>query len=63
MNLLFVVIFVGSDETRSGYVRYVQGIQSNVPARNTFIDIYVTEGRLRNRGSCFALSYDAYSHG
>ena len=24
--------------------------------------VYVTEGRLWNRGSCFALSYDAYSH-
>ena len=26
-------------------------------------DINVTEGRLRNRGSGSALSYDAYSHG
>ena len=25
-------------------------------------DIYVTEGKLRCRGSCFALSYDAYSY-
>ena len=24
--------FIGGDETRSGYVRYVQGIQPNVPA-------------------------------
>ena len=27
------------NETRSGYVQYVQGIQPNVPARTVFIDI------------------------
>ena len=30
----------GGDETRSGDVQYVQGIQPNVPARTMFIDIY-----------------------
>ena len=29
----------GGDEMRSGYVRYVQGIQPNILARNTFIVI------------------------
>ena len=30
----------GGDETRSGYMQYVQGIQPNIPARTTFIYIY-----------------------
>ena len=30
---------IGGDETRSGYMRYIQGIQPNVPARITLIDI------------------------
>ena len=30
----------GGNETRSGYVRYVQGIQPNVTACTTFINIY-----------------------
>ena len=30
----------GGYETRSGYMQYVQGIQPNVPALTTFIDIY-----------------------
>ena len=28
------------DETRSGYMQYVQGILPNIPACTTFIDIY-----------------------
>ena len=31
------------EETRSGYVRYVQGIQPNVTARTMFIDIHNSE--------------------
>ena len=31
----------GGDETRWGNVRYVQGVQPNVPARTMFIDIYI----------------------
>ena len=31
---------IGGNETRSGYVQFVQGIQPNVPAQTTFIDIY-----------------------
>ena len=30
----------GGDETRLGYVQYVQGIQPNVPACTSFIDVY-----------------------
>ena len=30
----------GGDETRSGYVQYVEAILPNVPERTTFIDIY-----------------------
>ena len=33
-------LIVGGNETRSGYVRYIQGIQPNVPACTRFIDIY-----------------------
>ena len=32
--------YVGGDEMRSGYVPYIQGIQPNVPAHTTFIDIH-----------------------
>ena len=32
-------MFYGGDEKRSGYVRYLQGIQPNIPACTTFIDI------------------------
>ena len=39
MSLREDPIKMGGDETRSGYVQYVQGIQPNVPARATFIDI------------------------
>ena len=45
---------------------YANGIQDSVDGEycwNGRGDINVTEGRLWNRGSCFALSYDAYSHG
>ena len=31
---------LGGDETRSGYVRYVQGIQPSIPACTMFIEIY-----------------------
>ena len=31
---------LGGDETRSGYVQYVQGIQPNLPAGTKLIDIY-----------------------
>ena len=39
-------IKLGGDETRLGYVRYVQGIQPNVPARTIYIDRvpYTLEG-------------------
>ena len=30
----------GGDETRSGYVQYVYGIQPNLPALTKFVDIY-----------------------
>ena len=30
---------IGGDETRSGFVQCVQGIQPNVPARTTLIDV------------------------
>ena len=39
----------GGDDKRSGYVLYVQGIQPNVPARTTFIDIYSRIGITRHR--------------
>ena len=31
----------GGDETRSGYVQYGQGIQPNVPAHTTFIEMHI----------------------
>ena len=34
------MVCLGGGETRSEYVRYVQGIQPNVPARTMSIDIY-----------------------
>ena len=47
-----VGLVLRSDETRSGYVRYVQGIQPNVPARTcyeTFMFRRVTYARRRLR--------------
>ena len=38
--LVFWALLFGGDEKRSGYVRYIQGVQHNVPAPATFIDIY-----------------------
>ena len=39
--MLFYHSISGGNETRSTYVRYVQGIQPNVPALTTIIDVYV----------------------
>ena len=38
-NLHKKCVLMGDDETRSGYVRYVQDIQPNIPAHTTFIDM------------------------
>ena len=35
VSKLSLFLCFGGDETRSGYVRYVQGIQPNVPAHTT----------------------------
>ena len=36
------MIFNRGDEKRSGYVQYVQFILPNVPARTTFIEIFIS---------------------
>ena len=38
--MLFYHSISGGNETKSGYVWYVQGIQPNVPALTTIIDVY-----------------------
>ena len=37
--------FSGGVETGSMYVQYVQGVKPNVPARTTFIEIYIDSSR------------------
>ena len=51
---------MGGDETRSGYMRYVQGFQTIVPARTTFIDIQTESHILLLTKSLFQLSTCKY---
>ena len=40
------LLFWGGDETRSGYVQYVEAIYPNIPERTTFIDICAVVNQL-----------------
>ena len=54
------IVFKGILPTSSGDAFWRMFAGSGL-LRHTMFYMYVTEGRLRSRGSCFTLSYEAYS--